>query len=431
MYQRNMKRLLNSFWSLIVILLILTGFYIWGIQFVPFHPDETTYLFMGSDFDSLIANPKSLYWDPDKATDPRQRYRELDAPITRYLLGLSRWIKGRETQQVDWDWAASWDANLAAGAYPVPDVLQTGRLIITLMLPISLGLIYLVGKRLNGHLTGTLATLLLGTNAVVLLHNRRAMAEGALLFGILLATWSILKAHESPWLTGIGMSLAFNSKHSAMALIPVALIALVWLPRNTPRRFERISINLFQFALVFVLITYSLNPFLWNQPFRAVQSAMETRSALADQQAKDILTIAPGKSLESPLQRVFVLLLNLAISPPEYGLVGNLSPTSDDVEAYIAMPGHNIFRGIYWGGISLVLLAFGIVMAMRKAVGNRSDLQRDHIILLLATLSIIGGLLVVVRIYWIRYTIPAIPFVCIWIAYGLASLFEKQSPGKA
>jgi Ca2+/Na+ antiporter len=143
----------------------------------------------------------------------------------------------------------------------------------------------------------------------------------------------------------------------------------------------------------------------------------------------DSLRIETDKESVSTFQQVSVLLINLAISPPEYGLVENLSPTLDEVEAYIAIPGHNLFRGIVGGGIILVLLFFGLAVAIRSSFRVHTPHKRDLIILLLATLSMVGGLLVAVQIYWIRYTIPAIPFVCIWIAYGLASIFEKQSPG--
>jgi 4-amino-4-deoxy-L-arabinose transferase-like glycosyltransferase len=370
-----------------------------------------------------------LYWNPDKTGDPRQRYREIDAPLTRYLLGLGRRIAGYDSQPVDWDWTASWNANVGAGAYPEPGLIQTARFTITLLLPVSLGIIYLIGKRLKGSLAGILAMLLLGTNAVVLLHGRRAMAEGVLLFGILLATWSILKAQESPWLAGLGLGLAFNAKHSALALLPVAVFALVWIPGSKTRHLEKAVLNMVQFSLAFVIIIFTLNPVLWRYPVRAVRSAIDARTLLAEQQAMDSLRIETDKESVSTFQQVSVLLINLAISPPEYGLVENLSPTLDEVEAYIAIPGHNLFRGIVGGGIILVLLFFGLAVAIRSSFRVHTPHKRDLIILLLATLSMVGGLLVAVQIYWIRYTIPAIPFVCIWIAYGLASIFEKQSPG--
>ena len=50
--------------------LILYNF--WSVKLVPFHPDESTYLFMSSDFEALLQDPLSLVWEADKAGDPRQ-----------------------------------------------------------------------------------------------------------------------------------------------------------------------------------------------------------------------------------------------------------------------------------------------------------------------------------------------------------------------
>ncbi|MFH1633237.1 MAG: hypothetical protein ABIG63_04395 [Chloroflexota bacterium] len=98
-----MKRFLQTDWPFVILLIPLTIFYLWGLRFVPFHPDESTQLYMSSDFESLFSNPASLFWDPDREDDPRQRYRELDAPLTKYILGLGRVIAGQPALPVDWD----------------------------------------------------------------------------------------------------------------------------------------------------------------------------------------------------------------------------------------------------------------------------------------------------------------------------------------
>ena len=62
-----------------------------------------------------------------------------------------------------------------------------------------------------------------------------------------------------------------------------------------------------------------------------------------------------------------------------------------------------------------------------QCLAKYSPPHRDLVLLLLATLSMAGGLLAAIQIYWIRYSIPLIPFVCIWIAYGLTSLTNSRS----
>ena len=421
-----MKQILQSDWLLVIILLLLSIFFLWGTQFIPFHPDESTQLYMSSDFEALLKNPGSLFWQPQREGDPRQRYRELDAPITKYLLGLGRWIAGRDALPVDWNWAASWQGNLDAGAYPDAQLFRVSRVTITLMLPLSTFLIYLIGKRLQGRSTGLLAAILLGTNAVVLFHGRRAMAEGTLLLATLFAVWSFLKARQSPWLVGLGMGLAFNAKQSALALLPVALIALVWLPPDQKQRPKKIASNLFQFAIVFTTVILVLNPLYWRHPIMAARSAIQARGDLMERQIADTRGLAPDKVQETSLQRVGVLFLNLFISPPEYGLIENLRPTLEDIEIYLAIPGHNLFRGIIWGAVFFSLTFLGFYLALRRVIIDKTGKSQTLIILLLATLFQAVGLVAAVPLYWIRYTIPLVPFTCLWMAYALT--YRKGNP---
>lgn len=419
-----MKRFIQIDLIFVIILLILSAFYLWGTRYIPFHPDESTQLYMSSDFEALFANPTSLSWQIEKVDDSRQRYRLLDAPITKYLLGLGRVVAGRDALAVDWDWAASWDDNISAGAYPDPQLFQIGRRTITLLLPLSLVFIYLIGLELQGRTTGILAALLFGTHAVVLLHGRRAMAEGTLLLGVLFATWSILKARRYPWLAGLGLGFAFNAKQSAIALMPVAVFALLWLPKSTHQRLRKAITNFLQFILVFAALTLALNPVFWHQPILAAQAAISARQDLIERQVEDTLTIAPEKLLESPLERALVLIANIYISPPEYGLVGNLSPTRESVDAYIAIPGHNLFRGVLPGAIFLILTILGLYMAMRDIITTHHPKHYTILVLFLTTLFLATALILAVPFPWARYSIPTVPFACIWLAYGIYKLLN-------
>ena len=253
-------------WLLVFLLILLVGFQIWGVEQVPFHPDESTYLYMSSDFDLLVTQPAAMAWDPTKEADPRQRYRELDAPLTRYLLGLARSLSGEAALPVDWDWSENWEANRQSGALPSPALLQTGRLGISLLLPLSMFLLFLSAWRAGGIFTGLLAAILLGSSALVLLHARRAMAEGPLVLGICLALWGFVEGDRRPWLAGLGAALAFNAKHSALALFPVGLLAVCWLPAAVQSQARLLLRNLVIYLGVFALLTIALNPLWWDNP---------------------------------------------------------------------------------------------------------------------------------------------------------------------
>ena len=223
-------------WALWPLLILLTAFALSGTGEVPFHPDESTQLYMSRDFELLLSDPLSLAWTPDQSGDGRLHLRLVDAPLTKYLLGLGRSLVGLPALPADWDWSKTWEQNQAAGALPDPGLLLAGRLALTLLLPFSLLLVYQIGARMHGSLTGLLAALLLGLNALVLLHDRRAMAEAALTFGVLFALWSFLAGKRHPWLVGLGLAVVFNAKQTGLALLPVGLLAVALPDPEAPTR---------------------------------------------------------------------------------------------------------------------------------------------------------------------------------------------------
>jgi hypothetical protein len=413
-------------WALLITLFLLSIFYFWGIRFIPFHPDESTQLFMSSDTETWLENPSDLFWESNKQGTARQRYRELDAPLTKYILGIGRLTNGVDALPIDWDWGLTWEENLSSGAYPEEQLLIIGRRSITSLFPLTLIFMYLIGKKLDKPGLAILLVVILGTHAVVLLHGRRAMAEGTLLFGTSLAIWTILNAKDYPWLAGIGLAVAFNAKQSALALLPVALISAIWVDGYAKDRIKKILSNLFVFTVVFFLITLVMNPLYWNHPVKAFQSSLSARQTLVEQQIQDTIQIAPEKYLETTLQRLIILIGNLYISPPEYGLVGNLTPTRPEVNAYIEIPGHNLFRGMIWGSLSLGLTLFGFMVAMRNLAGKTIQNKRVVSLLILATLFQSAFIITFVPFTWIRYSIPMIPLAAIWLAYGISSLIPRK-----
>jgi hypothetical protein len=424
--------------SFILLILIssLTVYYIWGIPTVPFHPDESSYLFMSGDFETLLSDPMSMAWNPENQADLRQIYRERDAPFTRYWIGLVRRITGLNPLPADWDWGKSWEQNHQAGALPDDKLLFNARLAITLLLPVSLLFIYLIGVAISGRVTGLLAALLLGTNALVLLHDRRAMAEGALTLGIVFAMWCFLQADKRPWLAGIGIALAINSKHSALALLPVGLVAVCW--RSTSRSQEtelpvlgnrfhlsrdqitNITLAIIQYMGVFLLITWLLNPFLWHSPIQALKVSWENRQNLLQQQLNDTIRLAPEQALLSPTKRSAVLLANLYLVSPSFAEVGNYLPSTAASEiTYLSLPGHNLLRNLAGGGALVVLTIFGAIVAMIQIKSQTPQKRRALILTLLASVSQIGAIIILIPLPWQRYVIPLVPFSCLWSGYAI------------
>ncbi len=335
----------------------LSAFAFWDIAKIPFHPDESTYLYMSSDFETLFSAPLSLAWSKDDLSNPsgetelRLHYRLIDPPMTRYLLGFARWVGGLPQLPADWNWAKTWEQNQAAGALPDPALLNTGRAALTFFIPLDLLLIYLIGIRLQSRTTGLLAALLFGLNALVLLHNRRAMTEAALTFGVLIALFSFLDGNRRPWFVGLALAFAMNSKQTAYALLPIGLLALAFPPFLSPASFRfrlllRLALNWAQVLLVIILITLALNPFLWKQPVQAIQAAWQERQDLMTRQVNDFNRLNPDSSLNTPAKRMAAMLANLYMtlrhSPKPPIIPGKPPPRSSNIYRTISI--------IYWAG---------------------------------------------------------------------------------
>jgi len=405
----------------------LTVFALAGLPGVPFHPDESTQLFMSGDIESLFHAPFSLAWSQASANDPRAHLHLVDAPLTRYLLGIGRSVIGLPALPVAWDWSKSWQANQSAGALPGPKLLLAGRLTLTLLLPLSLLLIYAIGQQMQSQLTGGLAVLLLGTNALLLLHDRRAMAEAALTFGVLFAIWSFLRGDRQPWLAGLGLALAFNAKQSGLALLPVGLLAVVYpsLPGRKAKRpaWLQAAWAWAQYLGVFLLVTLALNPFLWRQPLRAAQTAWTERQELQARQAADQARLAPEVALLTPASRAAALLANLYMAPLRFAETANYhAETAAAEQVYLSSPGQNLLRGLAAGVVLFGLTLFGLLQALLRLPRVVSQQRRAVVLMLLASLCLGAGLLVLIPLPWQRYVIPLVPFVCLWVAYALGNL---------
>ena len=201
-----MKTRVKPDWILIAICLILLLIYFSGVSGIPFHPDESTQLAMSADFETLLKQPGLLIWNSSQPAESPQTYRLLDAPLTRYLLGFGRALASLPPPSGFWDWSKDWQANLDQGAYPDIRTLLAGRLAISFLFPFSLLFLYLSARGIGGRIAGYSAIILLGLNALVLLHARRAMAEGPLLFGItaVMASWLDCSAPSVAGRTGHG-----------------------------------------------------------------------------------------------------------------------------------------------------------------------------------------------------------------------------------
>lgn len=407
-------------WIIHLFCLFLTLFYLWGMDQVPFHPDESTQIFMSQDLFDFIKDPLSLSYSPDTELTNKMIYRAIDMPLTRYIIGSARLITHSPGLSSDWDWALTWEQNLGAGAFPSSTLLATARLIPTLLVTISIYLFYFSIRKILPKTPALIASVYLGLNPLILLHGRRAMAEPALLFGITLFLWAITRDRIKPVLVGIALTIAFNAKQTGAILIPLGIIAVCTLP-DEEQHLKKMLARSASLLAVFLIITLLLNPYYWKSSLSAIIVSYQTRSQLLDLQMIDHI----GGTNPNILILFFNLISNLFISPPAVSEITKyLDPLAPQIQLYHSILPHSWGRGLIAGSLQITIFLSGFYVMFKKFSSHSKPIQKNLILFLLTTVFLTLGILIALPIPWQRYIVPLLPLVAFWIGYGLLPLSE-------
>ncbi len=404
--------------------LLYCVYFLSGVQSVPFHPDESTNIFMSRDFSILFSRPAELFWNPQREGDPVQRYRELDAPITRDLIGLAGALTGTDLQSADWDWTRNWAQNVQAGAMPDPRQLLISRLAIALLFPGTLYFIYKTGTKLAGPWVGFLCAAVLAAHPLALLHARRAMAEGMLLLGVAFFIYAVVAWPRKAWLIGLAAVIAVNSKQSAYALVPIGLLAIAWSAYKNGASLRRIVLQSATYFGILLAGIFLLNPILWSQPIRAFQASWTARQDLVFRQLDDLRRVAPNKTLDNPGIRLGVAVTNLYIAPPAYEDYPNYATEiSSQAAIYRSLPGNEIPLGIPGGGVLIFLTLIGLIYGFASSHHGNHETQIQFWLVLAGTIIQALALSLTVPLPYQRYFLPLLPWIALWIALGGAGVF--------
>lgn len=407
----------------ILILLLVTVLYLLGTAAVPFHPDEATQIFMSGDLETLFRHPSDLFYAAHPIDAARQNYRLLDAPLTRWLIGIGRTVAGIPALPADWNWSNSWRQNEQAGALPSDRLLLVSRLSVAWLFALTLFFAYRTGVLLRGVWMGWLNVALTALNALVLLHTRRAMAESALFFAIHWLIFALAKKEANPWLLALPAALAINAKQTVAGLVVVTLAA-AWLYAGALSGGKRLR-NVLLCAVCIVLVTILLNPVAWKNPVAAGRAALEARSELAIRQVNALTGVSPEQVMQSPGQRLSGWLVYLFFSPPAAADVANyLADTQAAEGIYFSNPLNRLLRGLAGGVTLLVLSIFGFGWAGYRTL-RKIPLHIPLALLLLATLLVFLTLVLFIPLPFQRYCVSLIPFTNLWIAFLLAGFIEK------
>lgn len=416
---------------LIIVSIAVIVYVIWifqGVGQVPFHPDESSLLYQSRDFETWLTEPLSLAWDSSKLEDYDQQYRALNAPLIKYVLGIGRRLAGYGPDAVstDWDWSKSWQDNRASGALPSETLLRASRLSITLLLPFSLLLIFYSGAAVRSKRMGYVAAVLLSMNALVLLHNRRAMAEGVLNFGVCLAILGMLEADRKPWLAAFGAALAVLAKYSSAAMLLVNFLACVWIPSKESSKKRQILRNIIIYIIVATITILILSPIVWIHPLQAVTQIWNARQEFLAKQINTLRYLQPTQVLDTLPMRFAVMLGHLYLTPLQFEEVGNYQTQIESMSMiYLVNPLHDLFRHPIGAGFLLFLTILGTVTGIRHFVTTREKwMKRKYGLLILSSLLMLVTLLISIPLPYQRYWIPMVPFLCLWIAYGIEEILQ-------
>ncbi len=411
---------------------ILGVYYYATLVQVPFHPDEATYIFMSNDFKRLITDPLSLQYHPADQPDLAQHYRLIDPPLSRYLIGAGLAIARISPLQVDWDWSLGWQENQERGGLPGRRLLTVSRLTVSMFFLLSLVFIYKTGSNLHSPLSGLLALILLGTNALILLHTRRAMQEALLIPAVCFSLWSFCTINRHFWLAGVAVMLAVNAKLSAAPLILLGVIAIFLMNdyQSIPTR-KRLG-NLLVFCLIIIFGTFLLNPVFWVDPLNALRAAIHERSNLVSAQVSALQQIGSGYALTSPDKRVASLIAHLFFSQPAALDIGNyLDVLTPSIDKYLSLPGATFLRGPVGGLVTFFLTVFGFVMMLVRLILKRGPGSKFRIVFLLGFVILFTALSATVTLPFQRYVLPLLPFTSLLSACGLGQVLmsNKKAPG--
>lgn len=398
---------MSAFWQRWLALALAAVWVLWGTRLIPFHPDETSWLTMAADVGRPLTE---VAWSPAWPNTLEYDYRLLNAPLTKYVLAGAWWVSGQPLP-TDWNWSASWEANLAQGSYPSETLLRLARLSMALVLVVGVAALGRAAQRQGGTPAAVLAMLLLAAHPLVLLHGRRAMAEGVLLTATCCVLWALALAPRHPAWAGLATALALSAKQSLLPLAGVLALAWCWPVRQ--ETLKRLAVWGLASALAFAV----LNPLYWRDPVGALVAAAQARQQFSVAQGETVRRLAPEQALASLTEKSTVWLAQAFFLPPAFYDVGNyVADTTAQTTAYQARLGH-----MGWG-----VVGSGVLLTWQ--VGRRARAAQPVWMLWGVTVGLIGVVVIPASVIYQRYTLAVVPVFCLWVALVGATLWGRLRP---
>ena len=288
----------------IVFVAVLALYVAGGRKLVPFHGDESTFLWMSHDYHTLVHERD--FGAVTFGSRPDENYREwlrlLNGSINPLCIGLAWDSAGLSPDALNkpWRWDTprqenqwQWRFNVAKGRMPSDRLLHLARVPSTIFTALSVGLVYAIGLGMaRSRVVAWVASGLYCVTPSVLLNGRRAMQEGSLLFftalviGVaLLASRAMQRSGRARaplgWLAALGVAsgAALAAKHSSALVVAAGLLALLVTPMLRARggiarpSAEHVA-SLIATALLALLVFQLLMPVWWSWPLSLVLAGL-------------------------------------------------------------------------------------------------------------------------------------------------------------
>ncbi|HEX7556375.1 MAG TPA: hypothetical protein VF338_07105, partial [Leptolinea sp.] len=348
--------------------------------------------------------------------DNRMRYRLIDSPLTRTLIGLGLFLQGQQPIPTDWDWSKSWTENKLAGSLPSPDVLLAARWSVAWLFPLSCIFLFLITKKIGGSGSAVIALILFSSNALILLHTRRAMAEGALICFLCASVWALMTINKRAWLAAIPIGLSINAKQTTFPLAGIGLFHVLFQPDILERKRSRILQTVF-FLFVVLTISWILNPVFWKSPAEALDTGIAFRNDLSGRMEVDY------HSSSNFLDQTAKLIGQVFIQPPAIADVQNYrDKTKIQQENYLRQPLNNLFRGLWTGAFFLGLTIFGWLILVRRVFSHQPTTRYPMIMFLIITMITMLVIILYTPVSFQRYYVILIPLFIVAQSVALNAL---------
>jgi hypothetical protein len=408
----------------ILLWVLYSGIYLYGVAYVPYHPDEATQLYMSDDI--AAPDPRGGTTSYDRGL--RDHYRMIDSPLTHIVIGLERLTTGDTHVRTDWNWSLSWETNRSVGALPSTQTLVNARLALAWLFPLGLFCFYLIVRMLLNDKIALVTSILFGLNSILLVHTRRAMAEGLQLSLILILLYLVLTKNNliKNILAILAIALLIQTKQLVLPLVAAAFLVLIINKFRSGGWKSAFVWALATFLTVFAF-HYLLNPIVRADPIGITIQMFQDRLDFSRRQFTEFSRIGSGLALTTPALRFLGMLAQTFFAPAAYLDTGNyVKNVLPEISRYEANPFNILFTTRWIQILLFILFLAGLVSGIIDWIRTKSEVL---LILLLTTVSMIAFYTAIISIGFQRYYIQFLPFVYIWNGYFLhkiLTLHPKQ-----